>query len=201
MYGADIIGVDISAEQIEQARVLSSEFGNIAYRVCAAENIDFPENSFDAVTACQCFWYFDPQLVVPLINKIIKPGGTFLKMYMSWSEDDPIAEISQRLVKKYNPAWSSGAPAMEDLKKHHFGNPQTEKFYTDLTFSRDSWHGRIKACRGVLASMDNETFENFEAEHLRGLTALPEQFTVRHEIFLTWYNIEKSEFCPVRTSV
>ena len=45
-------------EQIEQAKKLSQGMG-IGYYAMPAEKIDFPDASFDAATACQCFWYFD----------------------------------------------------------------------------------------------------------------------------------------------
>ena len=72
-YGAEWTGIDISAEQIEQAKRLSEAEGmNISFQVKAAEDIDFPPESFDIVTACQCFWYFDSNTVIPLIADILK---------------------------------------------------------------------------------------------------------------------------------
>jgi len=55
-YGARFTGADISENQIEQARRLSQEAGtDIEYVVASAEEISVPDNSFDVVTACQCF--------------------------------------------------------------------------------------------------------------------------------------------------
>ena len=48
-YGARWTGTDISREQIEQAKKLSEDM-EIIYFVTAAEEVDFPENSFDVVT-------------------------------------------------------------------------------------------------------------------------------------------------------
>lgn len=189
--GASIIGVDISGEQIEQARQLSADCDNIRYFTVSAEELDFPECSFDVITACQCFWYFDPKVIVPKIKKMLKPGGMFLKVYMGWLKDDPIAKQSSELVKRLNRNWTSGSPAVEDLKTHYFDNPQKESFTLPLSFTRDSWHGRMRASRGVLASMDDETLQCFEREHLRMMNELPEQFKVEHKVFLTYYYIEK----------
>jgi ubiquinone/menaquinone biosynthesis C-methylase UbiE len=189
--GSNIIATDISAEQIEQAKRLSSNFDNIVYRTCPAEDIDYPDNYFDVITACQCFWYFDPNVVVPKIKRMIKPNGLFLKVYMSYLKDDPIASKSHALVKELNPNWVGGSSAVQDLKMHYFDNPQMVNFFIDLPFTKDSWHGRMKACRGVLASMDKDTFEMFEKRHLELLDHLPQQFTVKHKVFLTFYNIAK----------
>ena len=189
--GAQIIGVDISGDQIEQARKLSAGFENVTYIVAPAEDLEFPEDSFDAITACQCFWYFDPKIVVEKIRRFIKPDGLFLKLYMSYLKDDPVAMQSHSLVRQLNPNWVGGSPALQDLRTHYFDDPQTDSFFVDLPFTRESWHGRIKTCRGVLASMNEETFKKFEEAHLEMLERLPERFTVRHKVFLTWYRIKK----------
>ena len=63
-YGAKWIGTDISENQIEQAKLLSQGM-DIEYYARSAEDIDFPENSFDVITACQCFWYFDHERIMP----------------------------------------------------------------------------------------------------------------------------------------
>ena len=55
-YGANWTGTDISPEQIEQAKKLSKASGmKIDFRAVSAEQLDFPEKSFDVITACQCF--------------------------------------------------------------------------------------------------------------------------------------------------
>lgn len=189
--GASIIGADISAEQIEQAKKLSAGCENITYMACPAEDLVFPDDHFDTITACQCFWYFDPKIIVEKIRKMIKPNGLFLKVYMGWLKDDPIARESQALVKRLNPNWAAGSPSVQDLRTHYFDAPHMESFTADLPFTRESWHGRITACRGVLASMDEATFMRFEDEHLKMLGKLPESFTVAHKVFLTYYYIQK----------
>ena len=54
-YGAHFTGVDISENQIEQARRLTKEAGlDIDYVVSQAECVDFPDHTFDEVLACHC---------------------------------------------------------------------------------------------------------------------------------------------------
>lgn len=53
-YGAKWTGADISENQIEQARRLS-EGMDIEYYALPAEELDFPDETFDVITACQCF--------------------------------------------------------------------------------------------------------------------------------------------------
>ena len=48
---------------------------------------------------------------------------------------------------------------------------------------REAWRGRIRACRGVGASLDRAAVERFDAEHDRLLREIaPESFTVLHQI-------------------
>ena len=187
-YGADIVATDISEQQITEAIALSKDYSNIKYEVLAAEDISYPEHSFDAVTACQCFWYFDPNTVVPVIKSLLKPGGVFLKLYMSYLKEESIAQDSNSIVKRINSNWKGASPALQDLNTHYFEDPHTETMLVDILFTRESWHGRMMASRGVMASMNAKQLEQFDAEHRKMLEEkYPERFTVRHKVFFTWY--------------
>ena len=187
-YGADIVATDISEQQITEAIALSKDYSNIKYEVLAAEDISYPEHSFDAVTACQCFWYFDPNTVVPVIKSLLKPGGVFLKLYMSYLKEESIAQDSNSIVKRINGNWKGASPALQDLNTHYFEDPHTETMLVDIPFTRESWHGRMMASRGVMASMNVGQLAQFDAEHRKMLEEkYPERFIVRHKVFFTWY--------------
>ncbi len=187
-YGADIVATDISEQQITEAIALSKDYSNIKYEVLAAEDISYPEHSFDAVTACQCFWYFDPNTVVPVIKSLLKPGGVFLKLYMSYLKEESIAQDSNSIVKRINGNWKGASPALQDLNTHYFDDPHTDTMLVDIPFTRESWHGRMMASRGVMASMNAKQLVQFDAEHRKMLEEkYPERFTVRHKVFFTWY--------------
>ena len=77
-YGADWIGVDISENQIKQAKYLSEKKGmKIAYVVSPIEELEFSGNSFDVITACQCFWYFNHDIIAPKLVKMLKKMGGY----------------------------------------------------------------------------------------------------------------------------
>ena len=98
-YGADWTGTDISPEQIEQARFLADATGmKIDFQAVSAEEIDFPAGTFDVITACQCFWYFNHELVMPKLAELLKPDGKLLILYMAWLPfEDKIAGASETL--------------------------------------------------------------------------------------------------------
>ena len=196
-YGAEFIGSDISEEQIKQARRLSSEAGmDIAYVVSPAETVNFPDKHFDVVTACQCYVYFDKAAVFPKIHSILREPGHFCILFMAWLiEDSEIAANSEELVLKHNPYWSS-----HSLKRFTYDFPDeaqglfevADSFVYDLPvkFTRESWHGRMKACRGIGASsLSAEQKANWEKEHIAYLQCVPEAFDIPH--FVTVLNLCK----------
>ncbi|MBQ8932370.1 MAG: class I SAM-dependent methyltransferase, partial [Ruminiclostridium sp.] len=51
-----------------------------------------------------------------------------------------------------------------------------------IPFTRESWHGRMRACRGVAASMLEETLAHWDKEHRKMLESYPESFEILHYI-------------------
>ena len=183
-YGADIIATDIAKEQIEEAVLLSKDFDNIKYEVKSAEEIDYAENAFDAITACQCFWYFEPNIIVPKIKSMLKPGGIFLKVYMGYMKEEQITQDSNSLVKSINGKWNGASASIKDLTTQYFDKPKMDTIVVDLPFTRETWHGRMMASRGVMESMDVNKIAQFDREHMAMLkNKYPEEFTVKQ----TWY--------------
>jgi len=181
---ASITGVDISEQQILCAKEEADINGwNINYIVSSAEKTGLSDNGFNFITAAQCFWYFDRDTMRKEIKRLLTPGGKFIKVFMNWDFDDPVASESVKLVEGYNPKWSSGRNAADDMYDDLFPGRRTEIFVSDLPFTRESWHGRMCACRGTLASMDDDTFRKWQDSHLRFLESCPENFTVRHKIY------------------
>ena len=187
-YGADWVGTDISPEQIEQAKILAAE-GNmdIDFRADSAENIDFPAESFDVITACQCFWYFDHEKVMPELAKLLKKDGKLLILYMAWLPfDDKIAGASEELVLKYSPDWSGARETrhpiwIPDVAYDYFEMEDHEEYDVMVPFNKESWHGRMRACRGVGASLNPEELVKWDKEHRELLDRIaPEEFEVLH---------------------
>ncbi len=189
-YGARFTGADVAENQIAEARRMSAELGlNIDYVVSPTETLGLPDASFDVVTACQCFFYFDLKTAVPNIHRMLKNGGSLLILYMNWLPDESeIAKKTEELVLKYNPLWSGAGwkrkpsytpPALLE----YFEPVSAGSFDIDVPFTRESWHGRIRACRGVGASsLPPDVIADFEREHLAYLETVPPSFTIIHDV-------------------
>ncbi|MDR3644914.1 MAG: class I SAM-dependent methyltransferase [Clostridia bacterium] len=187
-FGASFTGADISENQIREARRLSREQNlDIEYVVSSAEKVDFPDNTFDVVTACQCFMYFDQPVIFPHIYRMLKPGGRFVILFLAWLPDESkIAMQSEDLVLKYNPSWTGGRmqrhePVAPECARELFDVEQKTAFDIDIPFTRESWNGRIRACRGVDASLPDVPIMEFDREHRLLLeNTAPEAFYIPH---------------------
>ncbi len=185
-YGGKWSGTDISEEQIRQARMLSVGM-DINYYPIATEDIDFPSESFDVITACQCFWYFKHEQVMPNLYRMLKHDGKLLILYMAWLPfDDVIAGESEKLVLKYSPYWSGAGEtihpiAIPECYKEKFEIVYHEEYPLKVHFTRELWNGRMKACRGVGASLSKEELASWEQEHRKLLSKIaPDEFDVLH---------------------
>lgn len=185
-YGAKWIGTDISDNQIEQAKKLSKNM-DIEYYAFSAEDIDFPNNSFDVITACQRFWYFDHKMIMPKLHRFLKEDGRILVLYMAWLPyEDKIAGESEKLVLKYSPNWSGARETMHPIDIPEYYNEKFDLVYHDeyklnVRFTKESWNGRLKACRGVGASLAEDEIIKWEREHRALLDKIaPDEFDVLH---------------------
>lgn len=188
-YKAKFTGADISENQIREAVRVSLEAGmDIDYVTASAESVRFPDESFDVITACQCFMYFDKPAALPNIHRLLKVNGRFAVLFMSYLPgENEIARRSEELILAYNPSWSGAGLVRQE--------PETPDWLGDLfeinnlivydlavPFTRESWHGRMKACRGIGASLlTPDEIASWEKEHLDYLATVPENFSILHQ--------------------
>ena len=187
-YGARWTGTDISPAQIEQARILADARDmKIVFQAVSAEDLDYPAGSFDVITACQCFWYFDHERVMPKLAELLKQSGKLLILYMAWLPfEDEIAGKSEQLILKYSPQWSGAGETrhpirIPDAAYGYFELEDHEEYDVMVSFTREFWHGRMRASRGVGASLSPEELEKWDKEHRKLLEkTTPETFEVLH---------------------
>lgn len=200
-YGAKWTGTDISENQIEQAKKLAKEARmDIDFFASRAEDVSFPDNTFDVLTACQCIWYFDHSITSENFARMLKANGKFLILYMGWLPyEDSIAGKSEESILKHNPDWTGFGDTVHPVwvpeqYSKHFALLSQKEFRVDIPFSREGWHGRIRACRGVEASMSPEQLAAWDKEHKEMLEKnAPENFTVKHYVSIAELQVRKSK--------
>jgi len=193
--GAHVTGIDIAEAQISAARQLAAqERLDIRFVTCAAEEAEFSPQSFDIVSCGQSWLYFDTQRMIPLVKMWLKPAGELVLTHLSWlPRKDPIAQASEQLILRYNPHWSDADfPGSRTIQpawsRQDFRLVTYHAYEEGLPFTRASWRGRIRACRGIGAALSVDEVARFDREHdglLRQIA--PETFTILHQVWLHAY--------------
>ncbi|ULQ58894.1 class I SAM-dependent methyltransferase [Brucepastera parasyntrophica] len=198
-YGAEFTGIDISEEQIECAKKLrEAQNMDIVFKACSAESTGLNSNEYDIITSVQSFIYFDKEKITPEIKRLLKKDGKVVIIWMAWLPDEcKIAEETERLVLKYNPEWTGSG-----YKRSHnnFLNflpeiLETEEIinYTEaLEFNYELWTGRIRACRGVSASLPEPVVNDFNRDHMKMVKEITDEpFRIMHEINIGIYKMKR----------
>ena len=188
--GSVVQGIDISAEQIAMADQLAkNEELQVEFSVHPAESLPWTEPTFDVVTANQCWLYFDKAQAIAELRRVLRPGGVLVTSHFSWLPRlDEIARRSEQLVLQFNPKWSGAdyagvIPPCPKWAEQVFD--VTAMFYYDepIPFTRETWCGRIRACRGIGATLSPGEVEAFNTAHQELLRrTVPESFTVLHRL-------------------
>ena len=117
---------------------------------------------------------------------------------MAWLPfEDEIAGESEKLVLKYNPKWSGAGETIHPIVipecyNFRFDISYHEEYPVKIHFTRDSWNGRMKACRGVGASLADEENKRWEQEHLKLLDEIaPDEFDVLHYCAIAELQVKK----------
>jgi SAM-dependent methyltransferase len=195
-YGAKFTGIDISEEQIKHAIELSKNM-DIQYKVCSAESSGLDSKEFDVITSVQSFIYFNVEKVIPEIKRLLRDNGKIAVVWMAWLPyESKIAEETEKLVLKYNPKWTGAGSKRSNNDSLNFApeifETETEINYTEnIVFNYETWSGRIRACRGISATLPENIVQEFNNEHLELLKKITEEsFEIIHEIRISVLKIK-----------
>jgi len=126
-------------------------------------------------------YYFEQILEIP------RPSG----------HEDKIAGKSEELVLRYNPKWSGAGETKHPILipnsiYEYFEMVSHEEYTIKVPFTKETWNGRMKACRGIGASLSPNGLAGWKKEHLSLLDKIaPENFEILHYGAIAELNVKQ----------
>jgi SAM-dependent methyltransferase len=173
LRGCTVTGLDPSVSMTEQARLLDREAGvGIDYVTAKAEDTGLPDQTFDVVTAGQCWHWFDRPRTAIEVRRLLAPGGLLMIAHFDWLplKGSPVA-ATEALILRHNPQWNmSGGNGLypwwfADLEQAGYGDIESFTFDLAVLYTHEAWLGRIRASAGVGASLPPDAVARFDADH------------------------------------
>lgn len=98
IYGVDISGTAVKCAKLYNAAAVRK--GLISVKKGSALALPFPENTFDAVTAVETFYFWDNKVqCVKNIKEVLKDGGKFIVMLDAYEDGSGDNEEIKREIK------------------------------------------------------------------------------------------------------
>jgi SAM-dependent methyltransferase len=195
-----VFGIDVSDEQIAMAETAAQrESLDVDFSVAGAEALPFGESSMEVVTANQCWIYFDLDRTIPEVCRVLAPDGVLVVSHFSFLPRlDPIVAASEALVLKHNPDWAGAdwdgyLPAEPRWSRASLSLTGFFTYDEAIPFTRESWRGRMRALRGIAASLTPEQVAQFDQEHNAMLEDMADEtFTILHRIHAQIFTTKSS---------
>ena len=172
--GCKVTGADIDHRMLEEASKLATKEGvEVAWLEASAENTGLPDSAFDAITAGQCWHWFDQVPTITECARLLKPDGKLALCWFDWIPlTDTVPGVTEALIEKHNPEWKLGGIRTRDdyyelfesiFTKHALSISGEFDFIDETMYSRLSWRKRIQASAGIVA-LDSDKARAFDEE-------------------------------------
>jgi SAM-dependent methyltransferase len=198
--GCEVTAVDIAAPLLEQARQLDNNAGvRIGYRQARAEETGLPGDSFDVVSAGQCWHWFDRVAAAREVARLLVAGGAVVIAHFDWlAMPGNAVEATEEIILGYTPPgaaahgpwrFSRGTGLypqwLVDLQSAGFVAIETFSFDVEVPYSHEGWVGRIRASAPVAATLDSDGVRTCSEELATRLAAdFPENpLTIPHRVW------------------
>lgn len=170
--GYRVTGLDPDVRMLEAAAMQGEKGGfSMTWVRGTAEALPFPDQSFDLISAGQCWHWFEAPQACAEIRRCLRPGGMVVVAHYDWLPDPgSLAAATEALILKHNPQWQLGGgdglhpKAAEDLRRAGFASCERVHEIVAQPFRPEDWRGRIRASVGIAASLDAAQVQTFDRE-------------------------------------
>ncbi|TRY71948.1 hypothetical protein TCAL_03933 [Tigriopus californicus] len=159
----EIIGIDVSSTQIEEAKKLLNHDSTITFKVGPGESLPFLDRSCDLVTCCQTIHWLDIPKFYSEVDRILKPGGILAVFGYHFTGPSPnvpnhkeIEKLRKELYEITQPFWDSKRALVDQgyttIPQIPYSNSfRDESHYTDVEGTLDDFIGYITTWSGFRA--------------------------------------------------
>ncbi len=108
--GCLVTGLDPSAPLLEEAkRVDAAQAVSVRYVEATAENSGLPTHGYDAITAGQCWHWFDRARAALEAKRLLTPRGVLIIAHFDWLPlPGNVVATTEKLIEQHNPNWKLG---------------------------------------------------------------------------------------------
>jgi len=189
-----VIGIDPAREMLAVARRRAQDAGvDLDLRVGTAEATGLDDGSVDAVTAGQCWHWFNTARAVPEFRRVLRSGGRVGICLMEWRPDlDPDGPFGRTIdVLRRNTSFRFDGPFeptqhragwLADLTPHGFVEVGWSHLRFHATYTHDGWRGRLRASTWVAATQDTAVVAAIDAQLADALQGAPEPLQLPHDL-------------------
>lgn len=110
----EIVGIDVSSTQIDEAKKLLGQDSTIIFKVGPAESLPFQDTCIDLVTCCQTIHWLDIPKFYLEVDRVLKPGGILAVYGYHFTGPSPnvpsykaIEQLKKELYETTQPFWDS----------------------------------------------------------------------------------------------
>jgi len=192
--GCDVVGLDPSAELLQQAKILAqAEACDPVFVEGRAEATKLNPASFDVVTAGQCWHWFNSAKTAQEVKRLLRPDGLLIIAHYDWLPlRGNVVKATEALIEEHNPKWTMGGGTgiypewPRDVGEAGFQDIETSSYDVNAIYTPENWRGRIRASAGVAASLTDRNVVQFDQQLAEILAdQFPgDELVIPHRVFM-----------------